>query len=62
MGEDVLSYLIGGIKSKTITAIGKLVPGTSIIKYLFAPKIHHDMGDAPESIVGNSSNKLGEFI
>jgi hypothetical protein len=58
-GEDVLSHLVGGIKSNTIAAIGTLAPGTSIVQYLFAPKIHHDLGGAPKLIVGNASNKLG---
>ena len=60
-GEDVFSYLVGGIKAKTIAAIGTLAPGTSIVQYLFAPKIHHDLGGTPKSNVGNASNKLGEF-
>ena len=60
-GEDVLSYLVGGIKAKTIAAIGTLAPGTSIVQYLYAPKIHHDLGGAPKTIVGNASNKIGEF-
>ena len=60
-GEDVLSYLIGGIKANTIKAIGTISPGTSIVQYLFAPKIHHDLGGAPKTIIGNPSNNLGEF-
>ena len=61
MGKDVLSFLGGGIKAKTIAAIGTLALGTSIVQYLFAPKIHHDLVGAPKSIVGNASNKLGGF-
>ena len=60
-GEDVLSHLVGGIRAKTIAAIGTLAPGTSTVQYIFAPKIHHDLGGAPKSIVQNASNKLGEF-
>ena len=60
-GKDVLSYIIGGIKSNTIAAIGTIAPGTSIVQYLFAPKIHHDLGGTPKLIIGNASNKLGEF-
>ena len=52
-GEDVYSYLIGGIKANTITAIGTIAPGTSIVQYLFAPKIHHDLGGTPKMIIGN---------
>ena len=60
-GKGVLSYLVGGIKTKTITAIGTLSPGTFIVQYLFSPKIHHDLGGAPKAILGNASNKIGEF-
>ena len=61
-GEDVLSYVIGGIKAKTILAIGIVALGSSIVQYLYAPsKIHHDLGGEPKLIVGNASNKLGEF-
>ena len=60
-GRDVLSYVIGGIKVKTIAAIGTIAPGSSIVQYLYAPKIHHDLGGESKLIVGNASNKLGEF-
>jgi hypothetical protein len=57
----VLTYLIGGIKANTIAAIGTIAMGTSIVQYLFAPKIHHDLGGTPKMIIGNTSNKLGKF-
>jgi hypothetical protein len=60
-GKDVLSHLAGGINANTIAAIGTLAPGTSIVQYLFAPKIPHDLGGTSKLIVGNTSNKLGEF-
>ena len=60
-GEDVMSYVIRGIKAKTIAAIGTCAPGSSIIQYLYAPKIHHDLGGEPNLIVGIASNKLGKF-
>ena len=60
-GKDVLNYIIGGIKANTIAAICNIAPGTSIIQYRFAPKIHHDLGGTPTLIIGNASNKLGEF-
>ena len=58
-GKDMLSYIIGGIKAKTIAAIGTVAPGSSIVQYLYAPKIYHDLGGEPKLIVGNASNKLG---
>ena len=57
----MLSHLVGGIKANTIADIGTLALGTSIVQYIFAPKIHHDLGGAPKSIVENASNMLGEF-
>ena len=60
-GKDVLSYVIGGIKAKTIAAIGTCAPGSSIVQYLYAPRIHHHLGGEPKLIVGNASNNLGEF-
>ena len=60
-GEDVISYVIGGIKAKTIAAIGTVAPGSSIVQYLYAPGIHHDLGGEPNLIVGNASNNLGKF-
>ena len=46
-GEDFYSYLIGGIKANTIAAIGTIASGTSIVQYLFVPKIYHDLGGTP---------------
>jgi hypothetical protein len=58
--KDIFDYVIGGIKANTIAAIGTIAPGTTIIQYLFAPKIQYDLGGAPKMLIGNSSNKLGE--
>jgi hypothetical protein len=60
-GKEVIAYVIGGIKAKTIAAIGTVAPGSSIVQYLHGPWIHHDLGGEPKLIVGNASNKLGEF-
>ena len=60
--KGVLTYVIGGVKAKTTAAIGTIVPGTTIVQYLFAPKIHHDLGGIPKMITGSASNKIGEFI
>jgi hypothetical protein len=60
-GEQVISYVIGGIKAKTTAAIGTCAPGLSVVQYLYAPRIHHDLGGEPTLIVGNASNMLGEF-
>ncbi len=60
-GKEVTAYVIGGIKAKKIATIGNVSPGSSIVQYLHAPRIHHDLGGEPKLIVGNASNKLGEF-
>ena len=42
--------------------IGTIGPGSSILQYLFAPKIHHDLvGEPKELVILNASNKLREF-
>ena len=51
-GEDVISYVIGGIKAKTIKAIVTLAPGSSNVQYLYAPRIHHDLGGEPKLVIG----------
>ena len=60
-GKDMFSYLIGGIKANTIAVVMTIAPGPSIIQYLLATKIRHDLGGTPKMIIGNASNKLGEF-
>jgi hypothetical protein len=59
--EGVFTYLIGGIKAKTIAAIGTIAQGTTIVQYLFAPTIHHDLGGVPKMIIGSATNTIGEF-
>ncbi len=60
-GKEVMAYVIGGIKAKTIAAIGTFAPESSILQYLHAPRIHHVLGGKPKLIIRNASNKLGEF-
>ena len=60
-GEDVFDYVIGGIKANTIAAVGTIALGTTTVQYLFAPKIHYDLGGIPKMLIGNNSNKPGEF-
>ena len=60
-GKDVMAYVIGGINAKTIAAISTVAPGSSIVQYLYAPRIHHDLGGKPKLIFRNAFNKLGEF-
>jgi hypothetical protein len=58
---NFLDYLTGGIRAKTIAAIGTINPGSLCIQYLFAPQIHSDLSGTPIAFIGNSSGKKGEF-
>ncbi len=59
--NNFLVNLLGGIKANTISAIGTLNSGSMRIQYLYAPQVHYDLSGTPLAIVGNSSNKKGEF-
>ena len=59
--NNFLEYLLGGIKANTISAIGTLNAGSMCIQYLYAPQVHYDLSGTPLAIIGNSSNKKGEF-
>jgi hypothetical protein len=59
--DNLLDYLTGSIRAKTIAAIGTINPGSLCIQYLFAPQIHYDLSSTPIAFIGNSSNKKGEF-
>ena len=52
--KSVISYVLGGIKANTaLAAIGIIAPGTTIVQYLFAPKIHYNLGGVPNKIIGS---------
>ncbi len=55
------NYILGGITAGTIAAIGTLSHESNNFIYLFAPQIHLNLGGKPLGIVGNASNKMGEF-
>ena len=59
--NNFLEYLLGGIKANTISAIGTLNAGSMCIQYLYAPQVHYDLSGTPLAIIGNLSNKKGEF-
>jgi hypothetical protein len=58
---NFMDHLIGGIRARTIAAIGTVSPGFLNLQYLYAPKLHCNLAGTPITIVGNCSNKLGEF-
>ncbi len=51
--DNFLDYLTGGIRAKTIAAIGTINPGSLCIQYLFAPQIHYDLSGTPIAFIGN---------
>ncbi len=55
------NYILGGITTGTIAAIGTLSHESNNFIYLFAPQIHRDLGGEPLGIIGNASNKMGKF-
>ena len=59
--DNFLEHLLGGIKANTISAIGTLNAGSMCLQYLYAPQVHYDLSGTPLAIIGNSSNKKGEF-
>ncbi len=59
--DNFLDQLIGGIKGNTIATIGTISPGSLCIQYLHTPQIHYNLAGHPITLVGNSSNKEGEF-
>ena len=56
-----MDHLIGGIRAGTITVIGTVSPGFLNLQYLYALKLHCDLAGTPIAIIGNCSNKPGEF-
>jgi hypothetical protein len=59
--DNFLDNLTGGIRAKTIAAIGTINPGSLCIQYLFAPQIHYNLSGTPITFIENSSNKKDKF-
>ncbi len=49
------------IQTKTIAALGVVTPGSTTLQDLFDLMICHNLSGAPTTIIGNSSNKKGQF-
>jgi hypothetical protein len=49
--DNFLDYLMGGIRAKTIAAIGAINPGSLCIQYLFAPQIHYNLSSTPVAFI-----------
>ncbi len=50
---NFMDHLIGGIKAKTITALGTVAPGSLGLQYLHAPQLHCNLSGKPVAIIGN---------
>ena len=49
------------IQTKSISALGTFTPGSTTLQYLINPQIHCELIGTPPTIIGNASNKRGEF-
>jgi hypothetical protein len=49
------------IQTNTIPALGTVTPGSTTLQFLFNPMIHHDLTGNLTTMIGNCSNKKGEF-
>jgi hypothetical protein len=59
--KDFGTMVLKLIQTKTISALGTVTPGSTTLQYLINPMIHHDLTGNTTTIIGNSSNKQGEF-
>jgi hypothetical protein len=59
--KDFGTMVLKLIQTKTIVALSTVTPGSTTLQYIFDPMIHHDLTGKLTTIIGNSSNKQGEF-
>jgi hypothetical protein len=59
--DDFRTIVLELIQTKTMAALGMVTPGSTILHYLFNPMIHHNLTGNPTTIIGDFSNKQGEF-
>ena len=60
-GTVFMTTLVNTIRANTISAIGTAAFDTLRVQYIFDPKIYTKLDGMPISIIGNASNKMGEF-
>jgi hypothetical protein len=58
---SVIEFIIKGIRGKYITGLGTVNYNTEL-QYLFDLQVHTDINGDPTKIIGNLSNKKGEFV
>ena len=60
-GTVFRTTLENAIRANTVSAIGTIAIETMQVQYIFNPKIYTKPDGTPISIIGNGSNKMGEF-
>ncbi len=59
--KDFGTMVLKLIQTKSTASLGVVTPGSTTLQYLFDPMFHHGLTDNPITIIGNFSNKQGEF-
>ena len=60
-GTVFRTTLENAIRANTVSAVGTIALETMQVQYIFDPKIYTKPDGTPISIIGNGSNKMGEF-
>jgi hypothetical protein len=59
--KKYFDHILRGIGAGTIAALGTVAPGFYNLSYIYAPQVHTDLSGNFIGLVGNTSNKIGEF-
>ena len=59
--DNFIQAMIRGINNGMIATLGTINNGLLCFKYLFSPKVYRDLDGNPHFIIGNASDKIGEF-
>ena len=61
LGTDLQTAIINSIRANTVAAIGIVAFGSLGTQFIFNPQVYTKPNGTPIAILGNASNKLGEF-
>ena len=61
LGADLQTTIINSLRSNTVAAIGIVAFGSLETQFIFNPQVHTKPNGTPIAILGNASNKMGEF-
>ncbi len=59
--QHFVELLIASIKAGTIITIGTVNMGSVYVQYIFSPKVYKNLQRKQITIVGNSSDTIGEY-